>query len=161
MAAGVLGVRGPRPFQLGREARAHQGVARLVLDCHPVRAPSPRAQCRSGGDACGLVQGLLQAGEPVGGEGDGRAGRDIGGPHGLETSRGRQGQPATHRVAVDAPQVGPRVAAVGLTTGQPVAPLPTRFLVAGMVMTPALFERRDRFVKRRDGVVPRVSSRPV
>jgi hypothetical protein len=161
MAAGCFSGRGPRHVKLGLEARAHQGVARLVLDFHPVSAPYPLAQGRIGGDALGLGQGLRQAGEHVGGEGDGRAGRDIGGQDGLETSRGRQGQPATQRMAVDAPQGGPLVAAVGLTPGSQVEPRQTRFLVAVMFRTPARFERRDRFVKRRDGVGQRVSSRPV
>jgi hypothetical protein len=66
-----FGVRGPRHLKLGLEARAHHGGERLVLDVHPVRSSDPLAQFRIRGEAFGPVQGLLQAGEHVGGEGDG------------------------------------------------------------------------------------------
>src|ERR671914_1548253 len=43
MAVGFFCVAGARHFKLGPEARAHEGVERLVLDLHPMRLPDPVA----------------------------------------------------------------------------------------------------------------------
>jgi hypothetical protein len=82
LASGVVGVTGPGPLALGREAGAPQRGARVGLDLPPLALSHPLTQGRIRGAALRTTEGLLQAGEPGGCERHGRAGGEVWGPPG-------------------------------------------------------------------------------
>jgi hypothetical protein len=70
-------VTGPRPFELGLEAHAHQRVERLVLDRHAMRVAQPLTQACRGRAALGALERLFKTGEDGRCERDGLTGRDL------------------------------------------------------------------------------------
>jgi hypothetical protein len=120
MASGFFCVRRPGHFELGLEARAHNGIERLVLDLHAVGPSHPLAQCLIGGEAFGPVEGLLQAGEHCRRKRDRFACGDVGLQQGMKPLGGVKCQPVANCVAVDAQQAGHLLAVVGLPTRQRV-----------------------------------------
>src|SRR5919109_4313989 len=78
MASGFFCVAGARHLELGAEARADDGVERLVLDLHPMGLAHPLPQRLIRGETFGPAEGLLQAGEHSRCEGDRFASRDVG-----------------------------------------------------------------------------------
>jgi hypothetical protein len=91
MAAEFFGVARAGHFELGLEARAHQGVERLVLDLHAVGPPYPLPQRLIRGKALGAVESSLQAREHGRGQGDGFTQGNIGRQQGLQAPSSVQG----------------------------------------------------------------------
>jgi len=159
MASGFFCVAGAWHLELGAEARTDDGVERLVLDLHPMGPAHPLAQRLIRGEAFGVAQGLLQAGEHLGRERDRFAPGDIGGQQGGQPAGGLDGPPMANGVTMDAQQARHVLAGAGLPTGQQVQHLQAGLLMAIVLMWQALLERGDRFADRRDGVAHASPSR--
>jgi hypothetical protein len=84
MASRFLGVTGARHFELGAEARAHNGVERLVFGLHVMSLCHLLAQCFIRGKAFRAVERLLEAGEHCQRERDGFVGRNACGQEGVQ-----------------------------------------------------------------------------
>jgi hypothetical protein len=132
MASGVFCVAWSGHFELGLEARAHQGVERFVLDLHPVGLAHPRPERFIRGKACGPLEGLLKTGEHRWCERDRFAGGDVRCQQGLQPPSGIPRQPAADGVAMDSQETCHIPAVLGLLRRQPVEPVSPRLLLAVM-----------------------------
>jgi hypothetical protein len=160
MASGFCGVTGARPVQLRSEARAHEGVARLIRDLHPRRLPDPLAPRLRRREAVRTREGLLEAGQHAWREGDRCARRHVGGPSCAQAPGGIDRQPAADGMAVHPQSGGHVLAGVGLPTGQQGEHLQAELLMAVMCTWQAVFQLIRPLRHPRYGCPPELSSRP-
>jgi hypothetical protein len=65
MAAGFLGVTGPRDLEFGREPRANKRGERLIIDLQMMGLLNPWAQGFRGGQPGRLPESLLKGGQDL------------------------------------------------------------------------------------------------
>jgi hypothetical protein len=159
IASGFFCVTGARHLKLTPEACAHEAIERRILDRHPVRLPDPLAQRLIRGEAFRATEGLLEAGEHLGREGDGFAGRHIGGQQSVQAPRGLEGQPAADRMAVHPQQMRHVLAGLGLPTGQQIEHLEAGLLMAIRLTLEPVLEISRMVGNPRYGCTQRRSSR--
>jgi len=111
------------------------------------------------GDAFRTLEGLLEAGQHCWREGDGFAGRHVGGQQRVQAPSGVARQPAAAGMAVAPQPVGHVLAGVGWPTGQAVEPLQAGLLMAVMSPLQALLKSIRMIRNRRYGGAHRLSSR--
>jgi hypothetical protein len=126
-------VTGPRPLARGVAPGADNGVAGVVVDVHVGGLLDPLAQRDIGGKASRLLEGLLQCGQHMWGEREGRASWHVQSQQGVQPPCCIECEPVADGMAGDAQSLGHLQAGLRLPTGQPRAPLESG------VLTPVMF----------------------
>jgi hypothetical protein len=140
MAPGLFGVTRARDLKLGLEPRPYDGVERVIVDLQMIRLLDPLAQCFIGGKPGRLPEGLLDRRQPIGGQPEGLASRDMYRQQGLQAASLVAPAPVADGMAVNSQELGHLHAGLSWPTGQHIQHLEPWFLATITFMLEPLLE---------------------